>query len=436
MSATGELLTGAREVLEHNWLGESTRPAPQLYPHQWSWDSAFIAVGNASENPSRAKAELDALFRSQWSNGLVPHIVFGTTADDYFPSASFWKSQSSRLAPTGTFTSGICQPPVHAFAVGSVVNRLSDSRPFLASIFDRLAAWHDYLFNERAIVGGLAEIWHPWESGMDNSPAWDTPMAALQPRAEEIPDYERVDTAVVDAADRPTSWEYDRYAYLAGFLRDRRYAPADPVEIPLRVHDVLFNSLLARSEVEMARLARVLGANSALHTERAAALSAAIHTRLWDDSLGMHAGFDVRSGKRLSVAIAGGFSALLANPPPQTIAAIVQKLSDTLVPIGDDGVVLPTLALTDPRFEPARYWRGPAWINLMWLTAHGLDESGKPELARKMRNGIIRLVETAGFFEYFDPATGAGHGSNNFSWTAALAVCASEELADPSLIAH
>jgi hypothetical protein len=44
-TATGDVLVGlqngAREVLDANWLGGSTLPSRTLYPHQWSWDSAF-----------------------------------------------------------------------------------------------------------------------------------------------------------------------------------------------------------------------------------------------------------------------------------------------------------------------------------------------------------------------------------------------------------
>ncbi len=35
----------ATEVLRENDLGGWTKAAPQLYPHQWSWDSAFGSGG-------------------------------------------------------------------------------------------------------------------------------------------------------------------------------------------------------------------------------------------------------------------------------------------------------------------------------------------------------------------------------------------------------
>jgi hypothetical protein len=37
-----------------------------------------------------------------------------------------------------------------------------------------------------------------------------------------------------------------------------------------------------------------------------------------------------------------------------------------------------------------------------------------------LRKTIVSLCQDEGFYEYFDPLTGAGHGSDLFSWTAAL----------------
>ena len=80
--ASETLRAAALAVLEKNDLGDWTKPAPRLYPHQWSWDSAFIAIGLAQENPDRALRELETLFSAQWSDGRVPHIVFNPRAGD------------------------------------------------------------------------------------------------------------------------------------------------------------------------------------------------------------------------------------------------------------------------------------------------------------------------------------------------------------------
>lgn len=42
---------------------------------------------------------------------------------------------------------------------------------FVRELLPKLAAWHEYLYRERTRDdGALLEVWHPWETGMDNSP--------------------------------------------------------------------------------------------------------------------------------------------------------------------------------------------------------------------------------------------------------------------------
>src|ERR687891_845036 len=84
------LAAGAREVLRQNDMGGWTRAASDLYPHQWSWDTGFIAIGLASLDTRRAARELLTLFQHQWKTGKVPHIVFNPEAppDSYFPALS------------------------------------------------------------------------------------------------------------------------------------------------------------------------------------------------------------------------------------------------------------------------------------------------------------------------------------------------------------
>ncbi|MDQ2672725.1 MAG: hypothetical protein M3Y38_07880, partial [Actinomycetota bacterium] len=75
-----QLARRAGRVLRYNDMGDWTRAAPNLYPHQWSWDSAFIAIGLAHLDSRRAAKELLALFSHQWRTGKIPHIVFNQEA--------------------------------------------------------------------------------------------------------------------------------------------------------------------------------------------------------------------------------------------------------------------------------------------------------------------------------------------------------------------
>ena len=51
------LETEARAVLDASWLGASTLPSRTLYPHQWNWDSAFIAIGRSWYDQARERVE-------------------------------------------------------------------------------------------------------------------------------------------------------------------------------------------------------------------------------------------------------------------------------------------------------------------------------------------------------------------------------------------
>src|SRR5919205_3893687 len=110
----------AEKTLRRNDMGGWTKPAPNLYPHQWSWDSAFIAIGLSHLDIRRAANELRTLFARQWSTGKVPHIVFNPEAPpgSYFPGADHWAcaAVSPDAPPVPPYTSGLCQPPVHAIA--------------------------------------------------------------------------------------------------------------------------------------------------------------------------------------------------------------------------------------------------------------------------------------------------------------------------------
>ena len=75
-AAPGSLHVRAARVLADNWTGASTVPSRSLYPHQWSWDSAFIAIGLRHLSPLRAQTELETLLAAQWADGRIPHIVF------------------------------------------------------------------------------------------------------------------------------------------------------------------------------------------------------------------------------------------------------------------------------------------------------------------------------------------------------------------------
>ncbi|MFG2795454.1 MGH1-like glycoside hydrolase domain-containing protein [Streptomyces pseudovenezuelae] len=423
----------AARVLEGNWTGASTVPSRGLYPHQWSWDSAFIAIGLRHLSPLRAQTELETLLSAQWGDGRVPHIVFNPSVplDAYFPSPDFWRSSTAGHtagAPRTVQTSGIVQPPVHALAAWLVHRAdpgLSRARGFLARVYPRLAAWHRYLLHRRDLGGGgLASVVHPWEQGMDNSPAWDLPLSRVTPAPARS--FRRADLDHGAAEDRPTDLDYGRYVRLATDYRDGGYADGTG---GFAVEDPSFNALLIASEHALARIAAELGAPGTARHARAERLTAALVERLWDPTSGMFLCRDLRApapdgcGTLIPErGVSGLIPLLLPGLPRSIVRTLLGTVSGPHFGLGTTTRLVPSHDLLGEAFDPHRYWRGPAWFNTAWLVERGLRTHAEHRQADALRESVLDLAEATDFAEYVDPYTGEACGATGFSWTAALAL--------------
>ncbi|MET7970145.1 hypothetical protein [Micromonospora sp. NPDC005305] len=451
MSAPGEATgvrfgrTGAAEraarlrrlalaTLDANWEHDHTVPSRTLYPHQWSWDSAFIAVGLAHVRPDRAWRELRSLFAAQWADGRVPHIVFNPAlrVGAYFPGPEFWDSGRAEGAPAAA-TSGIVQPPVHAPAAW-LVHRRAPSEASVAALrwlYPRLVAQQRYLTGRRDVGGGgLAAVVHPWESGLDNSPAWDAPLAAVPADEAVMRAYRRHDTAHADSAHRPTDLDYARYVTLVDAYRAGRYRDDGLLgRHPFLVECPLVNAALGVSEQALARIATVVGADPGPHRDRAAGITQALVDRLYDPVTGTFRPRDVRADRLVPARTVLGLLPLILPdlPAHQVRAVLAEACSPRFGLAARMDRPLPTHDRTAPDFEPLRYWRGPSWVNTGWLVWRGLRAHHRPDLAAGLRESLLGLVDGAGCHEYFHPDTGAGLGSPAFSWTAALVLDALAE---------
>ncbi|GII90019.1 MGH1-like glycoside hydrolase domain-containing protein [Sinosporangium siamense] len=400
----------ALSVLDANWTGSATVPAPGLYPHQWSWDSIFVAIGLARWKTGRAMAELRGALSGQWRDGMVPHVVFHS-GDPYFPGPKMWRSEDHKDAPHGLPTSGLTAPPLHAYAVWWIWRHHGEAvAGFVREVFPRLAAQHAYLAAFRDLGGaGLASIVHPWESGMDDSPTWDLPLAAL-PRS--IYGF-RHDDAPGDYT--------DHFVWLAKRYRDSGYRPEYlSQEHPFAVEDPMFNGVWLAACEALAELAPVAGADPRPHTERAAHIRAALLERLWDGG-GFHAR-DLRTGRLLRLSTVGSFGPLLdPGMPGERVESMVRMLSSARF-MGAAGYPVPSCDIRAEQFDRGRYWRGPSWVNMNWLLCRAAAVHGLEELAAALASDTLRLVRQAGFRECFDPFDGSGRGCRDFSWSAALAL--------------
>ena len=75
----------AKKILLGNRKNGYTLPTNnKLYPAQWNWDSAFIALGYSYFNLDFSITEIETLLNGQWEDGMIPHILFHEKDTSYF----------------------------------------------------------------------------------------------------------------------------------------------------------------------------------------------------------------------------------------------------------------------------------------------------------------------------------------------------------------
>jgi glycogen debranching enzyme len=417
VTSAQSLAARAVAVLNRNDTGLFVKPGPRVYPFQWNWDSALVAIGFARVDPERGRAEVRSLLRGQWADGMVPHMVFHPQSVDYAPGPEVWASGDCPGSPD-VATSGITQPPVLASAVRALHEADSDP-PFLEEVLPAIDAWHRWLERERTFDdSGLVAILHPWESA-DNAPRFDAALARIDPR--ELT-FTRSDRRHLDEAQRPTDLEYGRYFAIVERLRDSRYRPTSLDEAPFAYVDLCFNSVLAVAEADLALLFEEIGGGG----ERASAGASRLRDGLaagWDENQAAYRERDLHGGDGTTETVADIFP-LYAGVPDERQARKLFAESlwspERFGPSEDAPWGVTTVSKASVAYDPRRYWRGPVWINVNWFLVRGLERCGLPAEAEELRRLTLRLVETSGFAEYYHPGTGEPLGSSDFSWSAAL----------------
>ena len=309
------------------------------------------------------------MFDRQRPDGMVPDCVYLDTKDNN------WRNT---------------KPPLATWAVLAVHDATAD-RAFLTEMYGKLARYHRWWWTARDHDhDGLAEFGSTdgtrmaaaWESGMDNAVRFDG--AKMLPNG-------------------PGAWSLDQAS-------------------------VDLNAYLYREAIDLARIAEVLGKvdDHAAWMKEAERIQTAVRTRMFDREHGYF--FDIHLSDRSPVRVYGaeGWTPLWAGLADATQArAVSQVMLDpkkfaTRMPF-------PTLAADDPHFSPVKgYWRGPVWLDQAYFGVEALRRHGyaqqADEMARRLVLNARGLTAQAPFYENYDPLTGNGYQSPNFSWSAAAYV--------------
>lgn len=364
-----ETLTGNWRAARGDLYHAGVVPAysnPDFNECVWAWDSWKQAAGLALFAPRLAEDNLLEMFDYQAADGMLPDLVCLHAKDNN------WRNT---------------KPPLATWAALRIY-RANHDAAFLRALYPKLVRYHDWWFAHRdRLHDGLAEYGSTdgtlkaakWESGMDDDARFDH--ARMLQNGQH-------------------AWSMDQ-------------------------ESVDLNAYLYRDAVDLSEVAGILGdtAQQAAWQQRAAAMRAKLDARFFDKSVGYF--FDVRipAGTFVTTYGPAGWIPLWAGAAtPAQAKSVARVLADPHK--FDTYMPFPTLAADDPRFAPVKgYWRGPVWLDQAYFGVRGLERYGLRAQADRMALRLFThaqgLTGDAPIRETYDPLTGRGQNSRNFSWSAA-----------------
>lgn len=258
----------------------------------------------------------------------------------------------------------VTKPPLAAWTALKLYEK-SGHLDFLEEIYDSLLRWHEWWITHNRNGNQLCEYKHPFSSGLDDSPLWDDGMPVVAPD---------------------------------------------------------LNTYLCLQRESLATIAELIGypEDAAAFRAEAAAMSGAMLQELWNEEKGY---FDaLHDGKPVNV-----FSLFHLMPiwtgqmPDKVVSRVIEHLTNPEEFWSP--YLLPTVALNDPKFDPAQMWRGPTWVNINYLFIEALQRVGRTELARELRTKTLNLLmQHPDIYEYYDPLTAAHppKAAPIFGWSSAV----------------
>ena len=394
----------------------------------WAWDSWKQIVGMAPYDAEVAMENARSIFdyQIQADDEVRPQDA-GTIID-----CIFFNKGPERGGDGGNWNERNSKPPLAAWAVYNAYNASQD-KEFLEEMYPKLVAYHNWWYTNRDIDGnGVAEygamvhdahyeydeegnivkdengkaVVSPeavieaaaWESGMDNAPRFDISGNGPEDVGTLVYEVKNDDGEVVGYTINQESVDLNAYLYAEkGFLKD---------------------------------MAEELGLteDAAKYEEEAAALKEYINTNMYDEETGFYYDLQINedgSEKKLLVNRGKGSEGWL----PLWAKLASQEQADKVVANMMDeekfNLVVP-LGVTskdNDMFMPAKYWRGPVWMDQAMFGAEAMQNYGYHEEAQemvlKMFVNAEGLLSDGPIRENYNPLTGEGLHTKNFSWSAA-----------------
>ncbi len=308
---------------------------PDRLPHRnmWLWDSVFHAIGHRHLDPKIAESLILALFDVQRDDGFVPHMAKPDEISD------------------------ITQPPVIAWGA-YLVYKKSGNKEFLKTVFASNKAFLIWCSKNRRKSNKELYSWHTNanfnnrcdESGMDNSPRFDT--------------------------------ESDLFA-------------------------IDLSCYMANETRFMKKIADELGdtASSDFFSQWYKKIKSDINSTLWCEEDGFYYDYDIVNQCFNKVHSVASFLPIFAGVCDETQCGNLVTHIENPDEFGTQ-FPIPSISAKDKTFG-SDMWRGPVWINCNYMILKGLAEYGYTALSQKIKEKTLSVISewynrTGTVYEFYD----------------------------------
>lgn len=373
-----KLLTKTVLTLQNNWrIPSGALKHSGLFPSYhykwfhgfWAWDSWKHAVALAHYDIGLAKNQVRAMYDFMDDDGFIPDCVYRDTCIEKHNYRN-------------------TKPPLSAWAVWEIYQQDHDVE-FLEEMFPKIVRQHNWWYRNRDHDhDGLCEygstdgtlVAAKWESGMDNAVRFDRSKILKNGATAFSLDQESVD----------------------------------------------LNAYLYAEKKHLEQMAIVLGLKDAeTHFQsEAKSLQKKMQLQFFDRESGWF--FDTSIDGKHFIKVMGceGWIPLWADVATLDQAEAVKN---NMMDISKFNGFVPfqTLSADQPDFEPeGGYWRGPVWLDQAYFGVKALRNYGNHKEANEAAYKLILnaqgvLSKGKSIRENYNPITGAGLESENFSWSAA-----------------
>lgn len=343
---------------------EALVPSKMHYIGVWLWDQSFHALAYRHINAKLAEDQLRIMLDHQQENGMLPDAIH---------------DEGAVIQITRPIEGTVTKPPIMAWSALKLYET-SGNVDFLDEIYEPLTRWHNWWLRENMNECGLCEYKHPFSSGLDDSPLWDTGMPVVAPD---------------------------------------------------------LNTYLYTQMESLARIAELIGLtdDATMYRERADAWLQRMIDVMWNEEIGV---FDyLHDAKRIPILTPFHLLPLCTGKLPAHIAdRLVAHLTNPATLWTE--WPLPTVAINEPTFNAMQMWRGPMWPNINYLFVEGLEKSGHPNVAAQLRRKTLLMMQQhRDIYEYYNPLTAERppKAAPIFGWSSAVFIdlAIQESRSDPTL---